>query len=43
MHAHACAYQVCCCIKLPANTDQSYKEDQGLEATWEFMVLPSTA
>lgn len=41
MHAHACAYQVCCCIKLPANTD--HKEDQGLEATWEFMVLPSTA
>lgn len=42
MHAHACTYQVCCCIKLLANTDQSYK-DQGLEATWEFMVLPSTA
>lgn len=42
-HSHTYTYQTCYWIKLPASRDQSYKEDLGSEATWEFMVLPSTA
>lgn len=42
-HSHTYTYQMCYWIKLPASRDQNYKEDLGSEATWEFVVLPSTA
>lgn len=42
VHSHTYTYQMCYQIKLPANRDQSYKEDPGWEVTWEFMGLPVT-